>query len=164
MYLKDTSELETNMDSFGQQEDDETYEEQCQELEEADADTCEEINTEIKGEMHPTSINTSTSRQMPFFTDGLINEQIRSLNEEQQKVFDVLHKRSRNYIKSLRSKTLQILNAFYIFITDEGGVGKSHLMEIYINKGISPQNYLNFSLNLFVTLVQNFNGTHSSNP
>ena len=114
--------------------------------------------------MHLTSINTSTSRQTRFFTDGLINEQIRSLNEEQQKVFDVLHKRSRDYIKSLRSKTLQILNAFYIFITDEGGVGKSHLMETYINKGISPQNYLNFSLNLFVTLVQNFNGTHSSNP
>ena len=139
MYLKDTSELETNMDSFGQQEDHETYEEQCQELEEANADTCEEVNTEIKREMHPTSVNASTSRQTPFFTDDLINEQIRSLNEEQQKVFDVLQKRSRDYIKSLRSKTLHILNAFYIFITDEGGVGKSHLIKICITKELAPR-------------------------
>ena len=86
-----TSELETNMDSFGQQDNDETYVEQCQQLEQANAENYEESNSEIEGEMHPTQVNQSTSKQTPFFTDDVINEHIRSLNDEQRKVFDVLH-------------------------------------------------------------------------
>ena len=48
MHLKDryTSELETNMDPFGQQDNDETYEEQFQQLEQANAGNYEEINNE----------------------------------------------------------------------------------------------------------------------
>ena len=42
--------------------------------------------------------------QTPFLTDDVINEHISALNDEQQKVFDVLNKWSRDYIKSLRSK------------------------------------------------------------
>ena len=45
------SELETNMDPFGQKDNDETYEEQCQQLEKANADKYKEINSEIEGEM-----------------------------------------------------------------------------------------------------------------
>ena len=124
-----TSELETNMDPFGQQDNDETYEEQCQQLEQANAGNYEEINNEIEGEMYPTQVNQSTYKQTPFFTDDVISEHIRSLNDEQRKVFDVLHKWSRDYIKSLRSKTIQILNPFHLFITGGGGVGKSHLIK-----------------------------------
>ena len=87
-----TSELETNMDSFRQQDNDETYEEQCQQLEQANAENYEEVNSEIEGEMYPIQVNQSTSKQTPFFTDDVINEHIRSLNDEQLKVFDVLHK------------------------------------------------------------------------
>ena len=67
-----TSELETNMDPFGQQDNHETYEEQCQQLEQADADNYEEINSEKEGEMYPTQVN----QQTPFFADEVINEHI----------------------------------------------------------------------------------------
>ena len=107
---------------------------QCQELEQANADNYEESNSEIEGEIYPTQVNQSTSKQTPFFTDDVINEHIRSRNDAQQKVFDVLHKWSRDYEKSLRSKTIQILNPFHLFITGCGGVGKSHLIkEIYMS-------------------------------
>ena len=92
-----TSELETNMDQFGQQDNDETYEEQCQQLEQANADNYEEINSEIEDEMYRTQINQSTSKQTPFLTDEMINEHIRSLNDARRKVFDVLHKWSRDF-------------------------------------------------------------------
>ena len=62
--------------------------------------------------MYPTPVNESTSKKAPFFTDDVIIRAQWSLNDEQRKVFDVLHKWSRDYIKSLRSKTLQILNPF----------------------------------------------------
>ena len=67
-----TSELETNIDPFGQQDNHETYEEQCQQLEQADADNYEEINSEKEGEMYPTQVN----QQTPFFADDVINEHI----------------------------------------------------------------------------------------
>ena len=84
--------------------------------------------------MYPTQVNQSTYKQTPFFTDDVISEHIRSLNDEQRKNFDVLHKWSRDYIKSLRSRTIQILNPFHLFITGGGGVGKSHLIKtIYMS-------------------------------
>ena len=52
-----TSELQTNMDPFGQQDNDETYEEQCQQLQKTNADNYEKLNSEIEGEMYPTQVN-----------------------------------------------------------------------------------------------------------
>ena len=77
----------------------------------------------------------------------MFNEHIRSLNDEQRKVFDVLHRWSRDYIKSLRSKTIQILDPFHFFITGGGGVGKSHLIEticmslneVMVYKDVDPE-------------------------
>ena len=57
-----TSELETKMDPFGQQDNYETYKEQCQKLEQANADNYEDINSEIEGEMYTTQVNQSTSK------------------------------------------------------------------------------------------------------
>ena len=68
-----TSELETNMDPFGKQFNDETYEEQCQQIEQANADNYEESNSEIEGEMYPTQVNVPAFKKTPFFTDDVIN-------------------------------------------------------------------------------------------
>ena len=59
----------------------------------------------------------------------MINKHVRSLNEEQRKVFHVLHKWSKDFVKNLGSKRPQTINLFHIFITGGGGVGKSHLIK-----------------------------------
>ena len=59
----------------------------------------------------------------------MINEQIRSLNLEQQNVFDVLHKFTKDFIKNLGPKRQQMINPFHIFITGALGVGKSSLIK-----------------------------------
>ena len=59
----------------------------------------------------------------------MINEHIRSLNEKQWKVCDVLHKWSKDFIKNLGSKRPQTIKPFHIVITGGGGVKKSHLIK-----------------------------------
>ena len=59
----------------------------------------------------------------------MINELIRSLNQEQQNVFDVLQKFSKDFIKNLGPKRQQMINPFHIFITGALGVGKSSLIK-----------------------------------
>ena len=54
---------------------------------------------------------------------------LRSLDGEQWKVFDVLHKWSKDFIKNLGSKRPQTINTFHIFITGGGVVRKSHLIK-----------------------------------
>ena len=76
------------MDPFRQQENDETYQKQCQKLEQANADNYEEINSEKEGEMCSTEVNKSTSKKTPLSPW--------SHNGKQQKIFDVLHKWSRD--------------------------------------------------------------------
>ena len=78
--------LKTNMDPLGQQENDETYQ-QSQQLEESDTDNCDSDFSEIENQARYAD---ATSKQIiPLFSDDMINENIRSLNEEQRKSFDV---------------------------------------------------------------------------
>ena len=77
VFERFNSELETNMDPFGQQENDETYDQQSQQLEVSDTDNCDADFTEIENQSRYAD---ATSRQTPFFSDDMINEHIRSLN------------------------------------------------------------------------------------
>ena len=52
-----------------------------------------------------------------------------SLNMKQRKVFNFIHKGSRDYIKSLHCKVIKNVKSFHIFITGGAGVGKSHLIK-----------------------------------
>ena len=120
------SELETNMDPFRQQENDETYDQQSQQLEEPDTDICDTDFSEIENQLRHAD---ATSRQTSLFSDDMINEDIRSLNEKQWKVFNILHKSSNDFIKNLGSERPQTIYPFHILITGGGGVGKSHLIK-----------------------------------
>ena len=145
VFERFNSELETNMDPFGQHENDETYDQQSQQPEESDTDNCDAEFSEIENQSRYAD---ATTRQTPLFSDDMINEHIRSLNEEQQKVFDVLHKWSKDFIKNVGSKRPQTINSFHIFITGGGAVGESHLIKtihmslskVLMHKGGGPEN------------------------
>ena len=49
--------------------------------------------------------------------------------EKQRMVFNVVHKWSRNFIKSLSTKTSFTVDAIRIFLSGSGGTGKSHLIK-----------------------------------
>ena len=48
---------------------------------------------------------------------------------EERKVFNFVHKCSRDYIKGLGCKILWNIKLIYIYITSGVGVGKSHLIK-----------------------------------
>ena len=61
--------------------------------------------------------------------DNEIAGSIRSLNEKQQMVFNVVHKWLRNFIKRLSTKTYFAVDQIRIFLSGSGGTGKSHLIK-----------------------------------
>ena len=65
----------------------------------------------------------------PVLQDSLINENIRSLNAKQWRVFDVIHKWARDYVKNLSSKHVKYIKPIHIFLTGRAEVGKSHLFK-----------------------------------
>ena len=76
----------------------------------------------------------------------MINENIRSLIKEQQKVFDILQKWSKDFAKNLGSNRPQTINPLHIFIT-ENRIWKSHLIKtihmslskVLMHKGGDPK-------------------------
>ena len=103
-FEKFNSELETNMDPFRQQKNDETYDQQSQQLEESDTENCDADFSETENEARYAD---TTSRKTPLLSDNMINEHIRSFNEEQQKHFHVLHKLSK--VIELGNHTLKVV-------------------------------------------------------
>ena len=130
-----------NIDSFGQQENDEINDTLNENLHNE-----EFLDDELTCNFPESGFSCSTH---PVFQDSLINENIRSLNVKQRQVFDVIHKWARNYVKNLSSKHVKCINPFHIFLTGGAGVGKSHLIKtifMSINKllpfkGGDPENF-----------------------
>ena len=54
---------------------------------------------------------------------------IRSLNEKQRVVFNLVHKSSRNFIKSLSTKIIFTVDTIRILLSGSGGTGKSYLIK-----------------------------------
>ena len=65
------------MDPFGQQENDETYDQQSQQLDESDTDNCD---ADFSGTENQSRHADVTSNQTSLLSDDMINKHIRSLN------------------------------------------------------------------------------------
>ena len=110
-----------NIDSFGQQENDEIN------------DTLNEnfhndkfLDDEFTCIFPESGFSCPTH---PVFQDFLINENIRSLNVKQRQVFDVIHKWARDYLKNFSYKHMKYIKLFHIFLTDGVGGCKSRLIK-----------------------------------
>ena len=110
-----------NMDSFGQQENDEINDTLNENLHNE-----EFLDDELTCNFPESSFSCSTR---PVFQDSLINENIRSLNVKQRQVFDVIQKWARDYVENLSSKHVTYIKPFHIFLTGGAGVGESHLIK-----------------------------------
>ena len=114
------------MDPYGQQENDEVKDYLTEYIgysESAAFETMEAHSADVGN-------NNLMSNKLPAIPDNIINDNIRSLNMKQRKVFNFIHKWSRHYIKSLHCKGIKKVKSFHIFIKGGAGVGKPHLIEI----------------------------------
>ena len=64
---------------------------------------------------------------IPVMSDDEINSNIRSLNVNQRMIFEVINKWSRDHTKNLGSLCPTVVQPTYLFVTGDGGCGKSHL-------------------------------------
>ena len=62
-----------------------------------------------------------------MMSDDDINENIRSLNCKQRVIYNVINKWAREYTKNRPSLMPSVIKPLYLFITGNGGCGKSHL-------------------------------------
>ena len=110
-----------NINDFEQQENDETNAELQNDV--TNNDESEDENTEDTGQLRATIPMESI-----LLPDDEINARVRSLNQQQREVFDVIHKWGRDFVKNLSSKVARNIEPFHIFLTGGGGVGKSLLL------------------------------------
>ena len=60
--------------------------------------------------------------------DDELNEKIRSLNRKQRQILDIIHDWAKRYVKNLQVHIPFGINTLIVFITGNGGCGKSHLI------------------------------------
>ena len=107
------------MDPYGQQEKDEVTENIVDFSDDSDIDTFKTT------EFQPADLkntNIFTNQLTVVLDDNVINKNIRSLNMQQREIFNLVHKWSRDFIKSLGCKMHQNVKPLYIFITGEAGL------------------------------------------
>ena len=116
------ADLILNMNDFEQQENDETNAE-------LHNDFADDGESEDENDDDDTSqLRATIPMESILLPDVEINARIRSLNQQQREVFDVIHKWGRDFVKNLSSKVSRNIEPFHIFLTGGGGVGKSHLL------------------------------------
>ena len=126
----------SNLDSYGQQEN-----EEVENILQNQPRVVDEYQ-ETAGTSHASLLN-----QTIVVADDELFEKIRSLNKKQRQIFDVVYSWTKTFVKYRNSRKLKDLNNFYMFLTGEGGCGKSHLLKtvflaltkILLHKGGDPE-------------------------
>ena len=62
-------------------------------------------------------------------SDTEVNSKIRSLNQKQREIFEVVNKWARDYTKNRSSIVHNEVSPLHLFVTGSGGCGKSHLIK-----------------------------------
>ena len=116
------AELDTNLDPFAQQENEETEDLlNAQNINDGDDDEEEERQNLNTG--------TSCSERSCVLPDKEVNEKIRSLNTKQREVFDKVFSWASKYVKNRNNTEAPSVQPLHIFLTGQGGCGKSHLIK-----------------------------------
>ena len=129
----------SNLDAFGQQENEEVDDimfNQNSNLQ----------NYEDQEQRQSTENLAPLSRRTNIISDIELFEKIRSLNTRQRNIFEVVFSWTKTFVKSRNAKKVKPLQPLYLFLTGEGGCGKSHLLKtiylaltrILLHKGGEP--------------------------
>ena len=91
------------MDAYDEKENDEVNDYLTEDIDDSESEAFETM------EAHSADVgnNSLISNKLPVIPDNIINENIGALNMKQREVFNLIHKWSRNYIKSLRCKVIK---------------------------------------------------------
>ena len=108
-----------NPDSFAQQENDEV--EDILELQE------EEYEEDDVSFEHTADVPINSEKSV--VSDTEVNSKIRSLNQKQREIFEVVNKWARDYTKNRSSIVHNEVSPLHLFVTGSGGCGKSHLIK-----------------------------------
>ena len=112
--------LALNFNAYAQQENEHVI----TEIPNDDVDIEEnEINNEILNDLPPASSMPTT------ISDDELNRRIGSLNQRQREIFDVVYTWGKNYIQSSKRDRGFEIEPLYIFLTGNGGCGKSFLIK-----------------------------------
>ena len=118
------SEIVHNQDAFGQQENDEVNEMTHQSESNGDDDESDNEPREPE-ELH----EAFTYKVHNLQSDSEINSHVRSLNQKQREIFDVVLDWAKKFLQNLKCKNVVKLEPICLFLTGGGGVGKSHLVK-----------------------------------
>ena len=131
--------LETNLDPFAQQENEEVEALLNQTEQNTDEEFDENSNSNI-------GLSEAYSGKPCVLTDKEINDKICSLNNKQKDIFDVVLSWASRFIKNMNCKNPENVEPLHIFLTGQGGCGKSHLVKtifhtlskLLLRKGADP--------------------------
>ena len=107
------------------------------------------------------------NHRVPISPDNVINKNIRSVNERQRQIFDIVYKQSKDYIKNITSWKSKFVTFFHIFLTGGAGVQELHLVKtihmslskVLMYKGGNPENPRMLFLAQTDVAAININGT-----